>query len=113
MALPSRQHIVKTTYLFVRGYLILLGGYLTIAHIQLPSESANSRKLSFRYVRFSETELPIFSVLGNSEGIKRAGASTPRLSATLLVVGWLISPLGYYLDTHGVGTLVLFRYLGR
>jgi hypothetical protein len=55
----------------------------------------------------------LISVLGNSEGIKRAGASTPRLSATLLVVGWLISPLGYYLDTHGVGTLVLFRYLGR
>jgi len=48
MALPSRQHIVKTTYLFVRGYLILLGGYLTIAHIQLPSESTNPRKPGFR-----------------------------------------------------------------
>ena len=61
MALPSRQHIVKTTYLFVRGYLILLGGYLTIAHIQLPSESANSRKLSFRYVRLSEPAPPSWS----------------------------------------------------
>ena len=48
MTLPQRQHIVKTTYLFVRGYLILLGGYLTIAHIQLPSESTNPRKPGFR-----------------------------------------------------------------
>jgi hypothetical protein len=29
MTLPQRQHIVKTTYLFVRGYLILLRGVPT------------------------------------------------------------------------------------
>ena len=57
MALPSRQHIVKTTYLFVRGYLILLGGYLLIDLIHPPSESTNPRKPSFRYWTFLETRI--------------------------------------------------------
>ena len=64
MTLPHKRHIVKTTYFFVRGYLILLGGYLTIAHIQPPSENSN----------FSATELPVQVILGNPVGMKRAGA---------------------------------------
>ena len=32
------------------------------------AENTNSRKLSFRYVRFSKIELPLSGVLGNSQG---------------------------------------------
>ncbi len=39
-----------------------------------------SRKLSFRQKLFLETRLPVYPVIGNSEGIRRAGAlETPAL----------------------------------
>ena len=62
---------------------MVVGGESFFSFIHRIAESNNSRKLGFRYVRFSETELPIFSVLGNSEGRKaqkeRRGVETPPL----------------------------------
>jgi len=35
--------------------------------VHSPSEKRSSRKLGFRFLGFSETGLPIFEILGNSE----------------------------------------------
>ena len=42
--------------------------------VQRVADKLNSRKRSFRLGEFSETELPVNKILGNSVGIKRAGA---------------------------------------
>jgi hypothetical protein len=49
------------------------------ASIQRDTETGCSRQPGFRCEVFSETELPVLSILGNPGGKKRAGADTPRL----------------------------------
>jgi hypothetical protein len=53
--------------------------------MQRTAESSNSRKPGFRLAGFSETELPMLGVLGNTGHRKRAGMlSVPALASSYL-----------------------------